>query len=152
MRQFLTKICFPQDLTGKSSSSSSSSSSDPRSFDLPSHDKIPKDTLFGDCRNNNSHKKTIKINNRSTASSQGHKNDDSIEVLEVKGNGSFNLPHARSDCTQHKFSSAEANRYHSASVPLSALINAKHCEKCYCYVCDDLASKCLEWRVHCHGE
>ena len=78
--------------------------------------------------------------------------DDGIEVLAVNGSGGFDLPHSRSDCTKHKFNPTEAIQYHSSSLPLSTLANAKHCDKCYCYVCDVLASKCIEWRTHCHGE
>ena len=88
----------------------------------------------------------------SSSTSQGQIRDDGIEVLAVNGNGSFNLPHSRSDCTKHKFNSAEADQYHSSTCSLKDLANAKHCDKCYCYVCDDLASKCIEWRTHCHGE
>ena len=78
--------------------------------------------------------------------------DDGIEVLAVNGSGGFDLPHSRSDCTKHKFNPTEAIQYHSSSLPLSTLANAKHCDKCYCYVCDVLASECIEWRTHCHGE
>ena len=80
--------------------------------------------------------------------SQGQMLEDGIEVLR----GIPQLPHVRSDCTRHKFSHEEANQFHSPSVDLKFLVNAIHCEKCYCYVCDVNASECLEWRTHCHGE
>ena len=80
--------------------------------------------------------------------SQGQVLDDGIEVLV----GIEQLPHTRSDCIKHQFSKTEAAQYNSPTVPLSELVNAKHCDKCYCYVCDVLASQCVEWRTHCHGE
>ena len=80
--------------------------------------------------------------------SHGRMLGDGIELLQ----GVPQLPHSRSNCTEHNFSPEEEGQYNAATVPLQDLVNAKHCDKCYCYVCDVPASECIEWRTHCHGQ
>ncbi|KAL7470659.1 hypothetical protein ACHAXS_010897, partial [Conticribra weissflogii] len=49
-------------------------------------------------------------------------------------NPNIHYPHIRQLCGVHPFD------------PLAKSDdNAKYCEKCYCFVCDDLASKCRHW-------
>ncbi|XP_016390074.1 uncharacterized protein LOC107725351 [Sinocyclocheilus rhinocerous] len=58
------------------------------------------------------------------------------------------LPHARYDCTL-AFCRAEQD----VSGPLQD--NAKHCDQCFCYICDKLASMCELWTIpgicHCNA-
>ncbi|KTF89111.1 hypothetical protein cypCar_00017475 [Cyprinus carpio] len=58
------------------------------------------------------------------------------------------LPHARYDCTL-AFCRAEQD----VSGPLQD--NAKHCDQCFCYICDKLASTCELWTIpgicHCNA-
>ncbi|XP_043097732.1 uncharacterized protein zgc:112980 [Puntigrus tetrazona] len=58
------------------------------------------------------------------------------------------LPHARYDCTL-AFWRAEQD----VSGPLQN--NAKHCDQCFCYICDKLASMCEFWIIpgicHCNA-
>ncbi|KAK9980590.1 hypothetical protein ABG768_000183 [Culter alburnus] len=58
------------------------------------------------------------------------------------------LPHARYDCTL-AFCRAEKD----ISGPLQN--NAKHCDQCFCYICDKLASTCESWTTpgvcHCNA-
>ncbi|XP_051745878.1 uncharacterized protein zgc:112980 isoform X3 [Ctenopharyngodon idella] len=58
------------------------------------------------------------------------------------------LPHARYDCTL-AFWRAEQD----VSGPLQN--NAKHCDQCFCYICDKLASTCEFWTIpgicHCNA-
>ncbi|XP_059409586.1 uncharacterized protein zgc:112980 [Carassius carassius] len=58
------------------------------------------------------------------------------------------LPHARYDCTL-AFCRAEQD----ISGPLQD--NAKHCDQCFCYICDKLASTCELWTIpgicHCNA-
>ena len=61
--------------------------------------------------------------------------DDEVEIVEQRGFDALrSAPHARSDCLNFKW----------ASTP-----HAKHCSVCYCYVCDDLTSKCRSWTSCC---
>ncbi len=55
-----------------------------------------------------------------------------------------NMPHSRGDCTSCRFDPVESVKFHDRFVALSSLTNAKHCPKCYCYVCDIPAAQCLE--------
>ncbi|PXF46013.1 hypothetical protein BWQ96_04188 [Gracilariopsis chorda] len=45
-------------------------------------------------------------------------------------------PHARFACTQQPYSAQNARKY---------------CPKCFCFVCDVLASTCQEWERHCNA-
>ncbi|XP_016118323.1 uncharacterized protein, partial [Sinocyclocheilus grahami] len=58
------------------------------------------------------------------------------------------LPHARYDCTL-AFCRAEQD----VSGPLQD--NGKHCDQCFCYICDKLASMCEFWTIpgicHCNA-
>ncbi|XP_062475018.1 uncharacterized protein LOC134163846 isoform X2 [Pezoporus occidentalis] len=59
------------------------------------------------------------------------------------------MPHARYDCTTHKFKRTECD----TCSPLGQ--NADICDQCYCYVCDKLASECKNWTIpalcHCNA-
>ncbi|XP_066545486.1 uncharacterized protein LOC136712675 [Amia ocellicauda] len=56
------------------------------------------------------------------------------------------MPHARYDCTTNLFSQTE----NETKVPIER--NSTFCQKCYCYICDNLASKCPVWTTtgYCH--
>lgn len=49
--------------------------------------------------------------------------------------------HARADCPVHMFATDITGAAHEE--------NRKFCDKCYCYVCDEEASKCKAWKAHC---
>ena len=58
-----------------------------------------------------------------------------------------------SQCTGHKGAIALADFPHArencVSKPFRFGAEQQHCANCYCYVCDDLASKCPQWDSHC---
>ena len=64
--------------------------------------------------------------------------DDDDDELQYQGHtGAIALadfPHARENCVTKPF------RFGAEQ---------QHCANCYCYVCDDLASKCPQWDSHC---
>ncbi len=41
------------------------------------------------------------------------------------------------------------NRFSCGIYPWGTSDKRQYCEKCYCYVCDDVASKCAQWNYHC---
>lgn len=59
-----------------------------------------------------------------------------------------NLPHARENCSIHKFVQSNVT---SSTVSC----NEKYCEQCYCYVCDARVQECDTWKTgtnpHCNG-
>uniref|UniRef100_A0A673LX06 Uncharacterized LOC107725351 n=1 Tax=Sinocyclocheilus rhinocerous TaxID=307959 RepID=A0A673LX06_9TELE len=87
-------------------------------------------------------------------------NDSSVLIVEIERNEAVKsfiliysqtatvLPHARYDCTL-AFCRAEQD----VSGPLQD--NAKHCDQCFCYICDKLASMCELWTIpgicHCNA-
>ncbi len=69
----------------------------------------------------------------------GANTDDEVEAVGVKVGVRPNIdyPHFRFDCGVHK-------------LPLGAAARL-HCDKCYCYVCDEPATKCEKWIYHSHA-
>lgn len=72
--------------------------------------------------------------------------DEDLVCLESHGDvWNKNLPHTRDTCGEAAFSKQQA------------VGNAQHCAKCYCWVCDCLASECGDWgdgstyQHHCHA-
>jgi len=65
---------------------------------------------------------------------------DSDSDVEVTGESGFNAardaPHARPDCITHPFKPGA---------------HGDRCDFCYCWVCDDVASKCTHWTAGCDG-
>ena len=68
--------------------------------------------------------------------------EDSDDEVECTGhNGDIALedfPHARHTCLAQRVTSKSS---------LEAW--KQHCPNCYCYVCDDMASRCEKWNEHC---
>ena len=61
--------------------------------------------------------------------------DDELQFVGRTGQLALvDFPHARENCVTHKFVLGGEK---------------KHCANCYCYVCDDVASKCPKWDDHC---
>ncbi|KAJ1296151.1 hypothetical protein BS78_01G277500 [Paspalum vaginatum] len=64
---------------------------------------------------------------------------DDIAVVAERGKVACrDFPHPRSACAKH---------------PFSATPHERHCEKCFCYVCD-IAAPCVSWKGnggHCHA-
>ena len=48
------------------------------------------------------------------------------------------MPHARFDCLVHKF----------PAQPMPDKCKVA-CDKCYCWLCDDVWTKCKDWSAHC---
>ncbi|KAI0564225.1 hypothetical protein FGB62_29g06 [Gracilaria domingensis] len=46
-------------------------------------------------------------------------------------------PHFRFDCDTYQFKKVRSRQKES------------YCERCYCYICDVLASQCTKWSMHC---
>ncbi|PSC76011.1 helicase-like transcription factor isoform B [Micractinium conductrix] len=72
--------------------------------------------------------------------------EEDLEVVAEAGTvWNKDMPHVRDVCGQHPFQKTVAAG------------NAKHCDKCFCYVCDCLAGECREWGTgmaytdHCHA-
>jgi hypothetical protein len=64
----------------------------------------------------------------------GNENDADIIVTEVKGKFALvDYPHTRENCVATKPSFG----------------TEKHCNNCYCMVCDTLVGECEEWARHC---
>ena len=73
--------------------------------------------------------------------------DDDIELVGTKADASLNaMPHARCHCPKHNFKQVKADAEVQAGTREQ---NCKTCDKCYCYVCDTLASECASWQDHC---
>ena len=72
--------------------------------------------------------------------------DDDVEIVGTKTNSALvAMPHARCSCpTVHFIVLPEKE----ASERVRNT-NSKACDKCYCWVCDVLASECTEWSSHC---
>ena len=66
-------------------------------------------------------------------------NGDDVEFVGGNVIVASEMPHARESCTQFPF----------CTVPTSS--NERRCHFCYCYVCDIIASECLEWTKHCNA-
>eukprot|EP00301_Raphidiophrys_heterophryoidea_P005572 c12327_g1_i3.p1 GENE.c12327_g1_i3~~c12327_g1_i3.p1 ORF type:complete len:851 (-),score=232.50 c12327_g1_i3:423-2975(-) len=55
-----------------------------------------------------------------------------IQLVSIKGSlATMDFPHARFNCVRFAFG------------------DVQHCDKCFCYVCDVLASECQQWAMHC---
>lgn len=68
--------------------------------------------------------------------------DDDVILVDVVKKGmdaNVDLPHMRSQCGVHPW------KGHSEALQ-------KHCDKCFCYVCDKPASECKTWSVHCKAD
>lgn len=69
--------------------------------------------------------------------------DDDLVVLDTgNSTNAMAMPHSREDCLVKPFS--------KQIQPMSSNIgNKAYCSKCYCYVCEVLASLCTDWERHC---
>jgi len=74
--------------------------------------------------------------------------DDDIEIVGTKTDVALvAMPHARCSCpVAPTFVVLPPEQEASERVRKA---NSKTCPKCYCYVCDVLASECTEWTSHC---
>lgn len=66
--------------------------------------------------------------------------DDDLQAVGVIQTAPV-YPHSRAECRQHAFAAETTDKAHEQ--------NIKTCDKCYCFVCDDEASKCSSWESHC---
>ena len=67
----------------------------------------------------------------------GGDDDEELAVMGVNNANSIgDYPHSRNDCPTHKF------------VHYSIPSNTPFCQNCYCYVCDEKASTCVNWQSH----
>ncbi|KAL7540832.1 hypothetical protein ACHAXR_010746 [Thalassiosira sp. AJA248-18] len=93
----------------------------------------------------------------SSSTNNNTNNDNDMETDEIQVTGStmtnpnIDLPHMRHQCGVHSF---------TRDVATNGFLNNndKSCAKCYCFVCDSLASECKSWNVgssrdesHCHA-
>ena len=66
--------------------------------------------------------------------------DDEVEITAAKGDDTLrNAPHSRFDCVVHP---VDKDNMTEATCKV-------HCPQCFCYVCDEPASKCKQWAAHC---
>ena len=66
--------------------------------------------------------------------------DDEVEITAAKGDDTLrNAPHSRFDCVVHP---VDKDNMTEATCKV-------HCPHCFCYVCDEPASKCKQWAAHC---
>ena len=66
----------------------------------------------------------------------GSINSIKVDGCIIIGSTGKNFIHARENCVIEPF----------------AVDPSKHCDKCFCYVCDVNASDCTEWDSHCHAK
>ncbi|XP_078609584.1 uncharacterized protein LOC144880951 isoform X2 [Branchiostoma floridae x Branchiostoma japonicum] len=75
--------------------------------------------------------------------------EDDLLVTFVSLPETAHYPHARGDCKIHSFKEVDL----TTIGPVEN--NAKHCEKCYCFMCDVPASQCQQWTnpagAHCNA-
>lgn len=92
---------------------------------------------------------TLANNTSSASATMEEQIDDDIIAV---GDSIVRLPHMRQHCTVHKFLSSKPTQdSHDA--------NSKHCDLCYCFVCDVPVSECKKWisgnmfavQDHCHA-
>lgn len=63
--------------------------------------------------------------------------DDDVEMIGRTGDNALeDFPHSRHNCLV---------------MPFKPGCEAKFCENCYCFVCDDLVAKCPRWAEHCRA-
>jgi hypothetical protein len=64
--------------------------------------------------------------------------------------GLLELEHARCHCFKVQFVRLEPEDkdYPSGSVA-DRQTNSRHCDKCFCWVCDRIATQCSQWEQHC---
>jgi hypothetical protein len=64
--------------------------------------------------------------------------------------GLLEYPHARCNCLKVQFVRLEPEDkdYPSGSVA-DRQTNSRHCDKCFCWVCDRIATQCSQWEQHC---
>ena len=81
--------------------------------------------------------------------------DDDLEIVGEFGDSAADFPHARCDCSSHKFFAKDGR------AKLTTAGNADHCGNCYCFVCDCPVAECKQWTsddakkpAHCnaHGK
>ena len=73
----------------------------------------------------------------------GDLTDDEIQIESCNVmNPAVHYAHTRDMCGVHRFDASGKD----------AVLNRKHCAKCYCFVCDVEAGQCTEWEEgHCHA-
>lgn len=77
-----------------------------------------------------------------TTNAEGDDDDDELEVMGATNVQNF--VHNRKDCLTCRYVADESSADRKS--------NAKFCSKCYCYVCDKLASECTDWYLGEKGE
>jgi hypothetical protein len=85
-----------------------------------------------------------------------HDDDEELEMLGTVGqNALLDFPHSRENCAVHKFNVAissiqkEKSHHCDNTSHMNPNSNHKFCTNCYCYVCNELASRCKSWKEHC---
>ena len=72
------------------------------------------------------------------AEKSGNDEDAELAIVATRGkNALVDFPHCRSNCAKHPFDGVSERQ--------------KHCDNCYCDVCDIPAAKCTEWSSHCEA-
>mmetsp|Transcript_18746 Transcript_18746/g.23248 ORF Transcript_18746/g.23248 Transcript_18746/m.23248 type:complete len:258 (+) Transcript_18746:191-964(+) len=62
--------------------------------------------------------------------------DEGVITHSTLTNPNISYPHSRFECGVHLFSGTKKDK-------------KRHCDNCYCYVCDVRVSDCKEWNRHC---
>ena len=91
---------------------------------------------FNENKSDNDEKKKASKSNNTNEEEDGN---DGIQMIYESHNALIDFPHSRGNCMKEKFGIGA---------------DIKHCDNCYCYVCDKLASECSTWDKHCsasHG-
>jgi len=85
------------------------------------------------------------------AASKTNSKDADVELLGTRNE--VILPHSRHDCLKNVFLLTKCSGPETGRAFRATCQNQKHCDKCYCYVCDCLASECKEWtkKEHCNA-
>ena len=67
--------------------------------------------------------------------------EEDEDCIVVSVNKADILPHCRADCPLEIYTPTENVKIG----PYSG--NEKHCEKCFCYICDKKSSDCANWSL-----
>jgi hypothetical protein len=85
------------------------------------------------------------------SSSTGVHDDEDKDDIEIAGYFAYKhqLPHIRVDCQMYLYPKGASDSEPPSPSKVRLPEALRYCGKCYCYICDDFAFKCIKWKQHC---